>query len=204
MTRLNFILVFFFILMCIPGGQSNSVHTEFIHHAPPPVEKVNPVKKKKKKKTRKRRKKFFKKHKSKSLQYPKPEDLGNSALTFWLICAIASILIAILSAFAIGLGLAPWVVAFYVMLGAEITAFTILISVIWVDMPGDPAIIQFIFTLFALIAVNVLIGLSFIVWGLIINWYFGWVIGLVLLGLATLFLAIHLILANRKPRPSNL
>ncbi len=204
MTGLNFILIFLFILVSLPSGQSNSVNNGFIYKAPLPVEKINPVKKKKKKKVRKRKKKFLKKSKSKSLQYPKPEDLGNSGLTFWLIFAIASIFIAILSAFAIGLGMAPWVVAFYVMLGAEITAFAILISIIWVDMPGDPAIIQFIFTLFALIAVNVLIGLSFIIWGLIINWYFGWVIGLILLGLAALFLAIHLILANKKPRPSNL
>jgi hypothetical protein len=198
MTRLNFILIFFFVVLCIPSGQTNSVSNNFIYDTPPPVEKVNPVKKKKKKKTGKKRKRFLKKLNSKTQHYPNPEDLGNPALAFWLIFAIASILIAIFGAFVIGLGMAPWVVAFYLMLGAEITAFTILISVIWVDLPGDPAIIQFLFALLALIAVNVLIGLSFIIWGLIINWYFGWVIGLVLLGLAALFLAVHLILANKN------
>ena len=124
--------------------------------------------------------------------------MGNPALAFWLIFAIASILIALFGAFVIGLGMAPWVVAFYLMLGAELAAFAILISVIWIDKPGDPAIVQFTLALFALIAVNVVIGLSFIIWALVIGWVFGWIIGLILLALAGIFLAVHLILANKK------
>jgi hypothetical protein len=101
-----------------------------------------------------------------------------------------------MGAFIIGLGMAPWSLALYILLGAEATAFTILISVIWVDKPGDPAIVKFVFALLALVGISATMGLVFIIWGFLIAWPFGWMIGLILLGLAAVFLAIHLILAN--------
>jgi hypothetical protein len=193
MLLYKFLPIFFFVIICLPSGQANLVYYNSYFITPPPVEKVKPVKKKKKagKKKRSRFRKILR-------TQPEPKDLGNPTLTFWLIFAISSILLAIFAAFVIGLGMAPWIVAFYLMLAAEITAFAILISIIWVDKPGDPAIVQFVMALLALVAVDVVIGLTFVIWGLAIAWIFGWIIGLVLLGLGAIFLAIHLILANKN------
>ena len=191
------LLIFFFIILFLPLGLANSANYTSLEHRPPPVEKVKPPVEKGKKEKKKKGKKA-KKLRWKQQKQPEPQGLGTSALTFWLILAIAAILLVIAAAFAIGLGLTLWSVIAWVMLGSEILAFLIIICVLWIDMPGDPASVQFVFALLGLIAVNVIIGIAFIIWGLVYVWIFGWIIGLALLVLAGIFLAIHIILAQKN------
>jgi MFS family permease len=154
----------------------------------PPREKVKPREKKKKKLFKR---KFWKQDKGQTTQ-----GLKNSALTAWLIFTIAMTLLVIALSFVIGLGLLQWVIAAWVMLGAELAAFGTIMSILWGDRPGGTAYVNFVFLLFGLIAVNVLIGLAFVIWGLAILWPFGWIIGLVLIFLAALFFLIHWLVSN--------
>lgn len=197
MSLQKLLFIFFTFLLVLPLGHANTVsHASATKQVweNPPVEKVKPVDKKKKKIKKRKARRAAAKLKLKKQNAP--NDLGKGALTGWLIFGVFTIVLIILAAIIIGLGLAPWSVALYVLIGAEIAGFLTLILVTWVDKPGDPAIIQFIFALFGLVAINFIIGLSFLIWGLVISWMFGWIIGLILIGLAGIFIGIHLILSE--------
>ena len=163
-----------------------------IYEPTPPREKVKPRVKKRKKLSQL---KFWKQEQTKANQ-----RLKNPALTFWLIFAIAAILLLIAGAFIIGLGLAPWSVTAFVMLGAELGVFAILMSILWGDRPGGSMYIYYVFALLGLVAVNVIIGLAFIIWGLAIVWPFGWMLGLIMLFLAGLFFLIHWLVADKDSK----
>lgn len=209
MTLFRYLLLFTLVLFSLPIGYANSISKTIdseqitVSKNNPaskclvPVEKIKkPVDRKKARQAKRKKLQAAKKLRWKQKHQKAPNDLGQPALNFWLIFAIAMVLMAILGAFIIGLGLAPWIVSVYVTIGAEIAAFLTLILVIWVDKPGDPAIVQFIFLLLGLVLINFLIGLAFIIWGLAISWVFGWIIGLGFILLAAIFLAIHLILSH--------
>jgi len=188
------VIIFYFLFTIVnPLAYAGGIAFENESIPPPPVEKVKPPAEKKKKVKKKKR---AKKLRWKKKQQRAPHDLGKPALTFWLVFAIGAILLAVFSAFIIGLGLGlAWSVAAYIMLGSEIAAYLAIMGVLWIDRPGD-AYVKFIFVLIGLIAVNVLIGIAFLIWGFVINWMFGWIIGLGLLVLALIFFGIHLILAH--------
>lgn len=189
MPFLRYIFILFFIFQCIPLTFSNSVNQSLAYEVDTPVERIKPKKKKQK---------IKKNSPWKQVATKKEQGLKKPALTFWLIFSIATILLIVAGAFIIGLGLAPWSVAAYVILGAELASFLTLMMVLWVDRPGGLTGPVFFFALLGLIAVNVIIGLAFIIWGLAISWIFGWMIGLIMLGLAALFFLIHFIIASVK------
>jgi hypothetical protein len=193
MTLYKIIIFAFLFALTAPIGYAGGISSGNELIAPPPVEKVKPpVEKGKKTKKKKRTKKLHRQKK----KLKAPEDLSNRALTFWLVFVIAAILLAIFSAFLIWLGFGlAWSVAMYIMLGSEIAAFLVIMGVLWIDRPGD-AYVKFIFALIGLIIINILMGISFLIWGLVISWMFGWIIGLILLGLALIFFGLHLILSH--------
>lgn len=159
-----------------------------VYESVPPRENVKPREKKKKKISKK---KLWKQAQEKTNQ-----GLKKPALTFWLIFVIATILLIVAGAFIIGLGLAPWSVAAYVILGAELTAFAVLISILWGDRPGGTMYVNYVFALLGLVLVNIIIGVAFLIWGLTLAWPFGWMIGLIMLFLAGLFFLIHWLIAH--------
>jgi len=189
MPILKYIFIFFIIIQSLPFAAANSVNPSLAYEVDTPVERVKPKQKKQK---------IKKKKPWKQVAIKKEKGLKNPALTFWLIFSIATILLIVAGAFAIGLGLAPWSVVAFVMLGAELAAFLTLMMILWVDRPGGLSGPIFFFALLGLIAVNVIVGLAFIIWGLVITWIFGWMLGLIMLGLAALFFLIHFVIASVK------
>lgn len=189
MPILKYIFIFFIIIQSLPLATANSVSQSLAYEVDTPVERVKPKQKKQK---------IKKKTPWKQVALKKEKGLKKPALTFWLIFSIATILVLVAGAFIVGLGLAPWSVAAFVMLGAEIVSFLTLMMILWVDRPGGISGPVFFFALLGLIAVNAVIGLAFIIWGLAISWIFGWMLGLIMLGLAALFFLIHFIIASVK------
>lgn len=186
--------IFIFSLGCTIGQTTllAKPNTEIAYNAVyepiPPREKVKPREKKKKKFSQQ---KLWKQEKEKTTQ-----GLKQPTLTAWLIFTIAMILLIIALSFVIGLALLQWSIAAWIMLGAELAAFATIIAILWGDRPGGTTYVNFFFALLGLCAVNLLIGIAFVIWGLIISWPFGWVIGLALIFLAGLFFLIHWLIAN--------
>lgn len=193
--KILFFVLFFLISM--PLGYSNLAPcSDYSITVDTPVEKVKPKEKKQKRIQQKLQKKIWKQEQIKA-----QKRLKRPALTFWFIFAVVAISLVILSAFLIGLAVIPWSIALYLMLGADVTAFLILACILFVDVPEFPDVMAFVVSLFSWAAVNFIIGLAFLIWGLAISWVFGWMIGLILLGLAVIFLAIYFIatgIAARK------
>lgn len=149
-----------------------------------PVERTKPKEKK--------QKKFSKKAPQKPKE-TKQKGLKHPALLFWFSFIIICLSLMIASAFLIGLAVLPWSIALYLMMGANIAAITTLLFILFVDVPDFPDVMAFVTSTFVWAAVNFVIGLAFLIWGLAINWIFGWMIGLILLGIFVVFVATMLI-----------
>lgn len=185
--KILFFVLFFSISM--PLGYSNLAtcnHDSILVDTP--VEKVKPKAKKQKRIQQKNQKKIWKQEQIKA-----KEGLKRPALMFFFVFAVIALSLMILGAFLIGLGLIPWIVAFCILLGADLTAFAILACILFIDVPEFPDVMAFVVSMFSWAFLNVIIGLFFLIWGLAISWVFGWMIGLILLGLGVLFLAIYFI-----------
>lgn len=194
MPILKYVFILFIIIQSFPFAYANSINQSLAYEVDTPVERIKPKKKKQK---------IKKNNPWKQAALKKEKGLKKPALTFWLIFSIATILLIVAGAFIIGLGLAPWSVAAFVMLGAEIASFLTLMLVLWVDRPGGLTGPVFFFALLGLVAVNAIVGLAFIIWGLAISWIFGWMLGLIMLGLAALFFLIHFLIASVKAKKAN-
>lgn len=159
-----------------------------------PIEKVKPKEKKKNK---------ISKHKLwKQEQEQKTEELKKPALTSWLIFTMAMVALVIALSFVIGFGMLQWSIAAYIMLGAELAAFATIMSILWGDRPSEKINLSFTAVFLSLIITNVLVGIGFIIWGLLISWPFGWMIGLILIFLAGLFLLIHWLIKRADAKKS--
>lgn len=179
----------FFFSISMPLGYSNLTPcSDCSIIVDTPVEKVKPREKRQKKIQQKHQKKILKQEQIKT-----QKRLKRPALMFWFTFVIFALSLVILSAFLIGFGIIPWSIALYLMLGADIAAFLTLILVLFVDVPDFPDVMAFVAGLFSWAFLNVIMGLAFLIWGLAISWVFGWMIGLILLGLGVLFLAIYFI-----------
>lgn len=169
-------LLCFFFFFVSPFGYVHEVQCNVDYLENSPVEKVKPREKKPKKKLWKIQKEQAKA----GLEYP--------ALNFWLICAIVAIVLVFVSALLIFFGLAPWIITLSIMLSASVIAFLILVCIITIDVPEFPKVMDFVITFFSFIALMLILGIAFLIWGLTIGWGFGWIIGLIMLGLFLLFL----------------
>ncbi len=185
-----FLLLLLFTAVCLPLGHSEAIYK------PPPIEKVKPIGKKKKSTLRKRKKypKSLKKH-------PKQQqDVGR---TYFVLTIIAFILL-IVGAFLFGLGvyLFPlWVVGLAAMGVANFGGLSILLYSAGAPEKSGGEIIGVV-ALFAILllmpVLDFIIGLSFLIWGLVIGLPFAWIVGLVLLAifLAALIIIIFFIRKN--------
>lgn len=189
----QYILILFFSIQLLPFAVSNSITVPLTYEVDTPVEKPKPKAKKQKKQ---------KKAVWKEVAQKQEKGLKKPGLAFWLAFAILTILVLVLGAFVIGLGLAPWSVTAFVMLGAEVASFLTLMMILWVDRPGGIMGPVFFFALLGLVAVNAIIGIAFIIWGLVFSWVWGWMLGLIMLGLAALFFLIHFLIAHFKNKPA--
>jgi len=196
----NKIKICFFVLLLafinIPLGHSNSIYnpalTKHLGSAPPVEKGKPPVEKGKKKKKKKNRRYSTKKHLSnkKSLKKIKQESHGIIELAFGVIGLLIAIFI-IIGAFVFGFGIhiaAAWITGAVLMGVANFLDLLILIVLFTTGMDGFYAK-TFLWIVFF---INFIIGLTFLLWGLLVTGPIAWIMGLVLLGLALLFLAIFL------------
>lgn len=105
--------------------------------------------------------------------------------------AVLALLFLIIGALLIGFGVTIWSLIGFGMLGAEILGFSI--PFLLLLGTSDMTTMTFTMLLFAgYLFLNIIIGLSFFIWGLAIAWSFGWMIGLIMLGFALLMILVFL------------
>lgn len=185
--QILFLVLFFSISM--PLGYSNLATCSHCSiFVDTPVEKVKPKEKRQKRIQQKLQKKIWKQEQIKAKQ-----GLKRPVLTFLFVLAVLALSLVILGAFLIGVGILPWIIALFILLGADLSAFAILAGILFIEVPEFPDVMAFVVGLFSWTFLNIVIGLIFLIWGLVLNWIFGWMIGLILLGLAALFLVIFFI-----------
>ena len=186
------LIVVFFCLFCtflsLPLG-----HAEVVYNTPPPVEKAKPIEKKSKKSNRAKRKKKFRKKQQAPKHPQKTKSIGG------LLAALTIIFMALLiiGAFLFGFGiyLFPlWLIGLIFVGVSNLGILVLALSALGIEEGGwdvaGPLIIIMVF----MPILDFIIGLSFLIYGLVIAVSMAWILGLILLGLVLIAILVMVIL----------
>jgi len=187
--------VFLLVFINIPLGHSNRIYTpplsKHVGNAPP-VEKVKPPAEKKKKKKKKRvRRSSIKKHLSKKKDRKKIKSESNFIEMFFAVFGLLIAMLIIVGAFIFGFGIqitAAWITGIVLM---GIANFFDALIMIGFSINGfDSSYAETFF--WGIFLFDFVIGLTFLIWGALVAGPVAWIMGIILLGLALLFLAIFI------------